>query len=84
MVGSARRYDGPMGKSDRAAVFGTVGLWTGLGFPLPHFAAWLMPLMAGLVGITVLNRVLAGARDARSSAARGLELQPRETGGTRP
>jgi CDP-diacylglycerol--glycerol-3-phosphate 3-phosphatidyltransferase len=83
MVGSARRYDGPMGKSDRAAVFGALGLWTGLGFPLPLSAAWLMPAVAGLIGITVLNRVLAGTRDARSSAARGLELQPHETGGTR-
>ena len=30
MVGASRRYDGPMGKSDRAFVFGALGLWVGL------------------------------------------------------
>ena len=31
MVGAARRFDGPMGKSDRALVFGALGLYVGLG-----------------------------------------------------
>ena len=30
-IGASRRYDGPMGKSDRAFVFGALGLWVGLG-----------------------------------------------------
>lgn len=30
-VGGSRRYDGPMGKSDRAFVFGALALWVGLG-----------------------------------------------------
>src|SRR5436190_2034518 len=30
-VGASRRYDGPMGKSDRALVFGALGLWIGVG-----------------------------------------------------
>ena len=34
-VGASRRYDGPMGKSDRALVFGALGLWVGLRRPLP-------------------------------------------------
>jgi CDP-diacylglycerol---glycerol-3-phosphate 3-phosphatidyltransferase len=71
MVGGARRYDGPMGKSDRAAVFGVVGLWIGLGLPLPVFAAWVMPVVAALIGVTVVNRVLAGASEARLSDVRG-------------
>ena len=32
MIGASRRYDGPMGKSDRAFVFGTLALWCGLGW----------------------------------------------------
>src|SRR2546427_1444362 len=28
-IGATRRYDGPMGKSDRAVVFGALGLWVG-------------------------------------------------------
>ena len=39
-VGASRRYDGPMGKSDRAFVFGALGLWIGLGGALPAWAAW--------------------------------------------
>ncbi len=35
MVGASRRYDGPMGKSDRAFVFGALGLWVGLAGALP-------------------------------------------------
>ena len=38
MVGATRRYDGPMGKSDRALVFGALGLCVGLGGALPDVA----------------------------------------------
>src|SRR5438132_7226704 len=37
-LGASRRYDGPMGKSDRAVVFGALGLWIGCLAPIP---AWL-------------------------------------------
>lgn len=56
-VGASRRYDGPMGKSDRAFVFGALGLYVALGWPLPPAAAWLMPLLALAVGWTVVRRV---------------------------
>ncbi|WP_295551886.1 CDP-alcohol phosphatidyltransferase family protein [uncultured Pseudacidovorax sp.] len=58
-VGASRRYDGPMGKSDRAFVFGALGLYVALGWPLPAAAAWLMPLLALAVGWTVMRRVRA-------------------------
>lgn len=57
MVGASRRYDGPMGKSDRAFVFGVLGAWISLGWPLPSWSAGLMPLLAGLVAWTIVNRV---------------------------
>ena len=56
-VGASRRYDGPAGKSDRALVFGLLGLWTALGGTLPGWAAWLMPALAAAVAWTVVNRV---------------------------
>lgn len=56
-VGASRRYDGPLGKSDRAFVFGALGLYVALGAPLPAFAAWLMPLLAALVCWTIANRI---------------------------
>ncbi len=56
-VGASRRYDGPMGKSDRAFVFGALGLYVALGWPLPPAAAWLMPLLALAVCWTMVRRV---------------------------
>ena len=62
-VGASRRYDGPMGKSDRAFVFGALGLWAGLGYVLPEWLAWVMPLLALLIGVTIVNRVRRGLRE---------------------
>lgn len=56
-VGASRRYDGPLGKSDRAFVFGALGLYVAVGGPLPQAAALLMPLLAVLVAWTVVNRI---------------------------
>jgi CDP-diacylglycerol--glycerol-3-phosphate 3-phosphatidyltransferase len=50
-VGASRRYDGPMGKSDRAFVFGLLALLLGSGFDL-HFWADVAILSA----MTVINR----------------------------
>lgn len=65
MVGATRRYDGPLGKSDRAFVFGALALWIGLGGTLPVWLQWLMPLLAVLLCWTIVNRVRAGLREAR-------------------
>ncbi|NMG31694.1 CDP-alcohol phosphatidyltransferase family protein [Aromatoleum evansii] len=62
-VGAARRYDGPMGKSDRAAVFGALGLWLGIAGTLPHWAFWLMPLVAFATALNIVNRVRGGLRE---------------------
>lgn len=60
MVGASRRQDGPMGKSDRAFAFGALALWAGLASPLPEWAAFVMPLLAALLAITVVVRVRRG------------------------
>ena len=60
MVGAPRRYDGPMGKSDRAFVFGALGLYVGLDAPLPTAAFWLMPAVALLTAWNIVNRVRRG------------------------
>jgi CDP-diacylglycerol--glycerol-3-phosphate 3-phosphatidyltransferase len=69
-LGASRRYDGPMGKSDRAFVFGALGLSIGLGV-VP--GEWLTFVLAGiglLVCLTIVNRVRRGIAeiDSRSSA----------------
>lgn len=63
-VGASRRYDGPMGKSDRAFVFGALALWAGLGLALPEWLAWIMPLLALLLCLTIVNRVRRGLQEA--------------------
>jgi len=55
-VGASRRYDGPMGKSDRAVVVGAVALWAA-AVPLPAAFSMLMPLLALLTAWTVVNRM---------------------------
>jgi CDP-diacylglycerol--glycerol-3-phosphate 3-phosphatidyltransferase len=66
MVGASRQYQGPMGKSDRAFVFGALGLWLGLTGALPGWIYWLMPLLTLLIIINIINRVRAGLEEVRS------------------
>lgn len=64
MVGASRRYDGPMGKSDRALVFGALGLWAGLDPALPDAAAWILPAVAAAIALNIVNRVRRGVAEA--------------------
>lgn len=60
MIGAERRYDGPMGKSDRAFVFGALGLWVGLAPSLADWAFWIMPVIAAAIVVNIINRVRGG------------------------
>jgi CDP-diacylglycerol--glycerol-3-phosphate 3-phosphatidyltransferase len=64
MMGAPRGYQGPMGKSDRAFVFGALGLWLGLAGALPAAIAWAMPVLCWLLFLTIFNRVHAGLASA--------------------
>lgn len=69
MAGAGRRYDGPMGKSDRALVFGALGLWAGLAGALPAPVAYLFPvIMTALLALTVINRVRKGLLENEHAA----------------
>jgi CDP-diacylglycerol--glycerol-3-phosphate 3-phosphatidyltransferase len=59
-IGSGRRYDGPMGKSDRAAVFGTAGLLIGIGVPMGEVLDWVWLAVIALLALTIANRVRRG------------------------
>jgi CDP-diacylglycerol--glycerol-3-phosphate 3-phosphatidyltransferase len=61
-AGTARRYDGPMGKSDRAVVFGALGFWIAIAGGLPGWLTWLIPVLVVLLGLTTINRVYHGLR----------------------
>ena len=64
-LGATRRYDGPMGKSDRAFVLGAIALWIGIAGLLPAWAAWLVPALCALVAWTIVRRIRNGLREAR-------------------
>lgn len=64
MVGAPRGYEGPMGKSDRALVFGVLGLWLGLAGSLPDWVFWLMPATAALIVLNIVNRIRGGLQQA--------------------
>ncbi|MEW5962763.1 MAG: CDP-alcohol phosphatidyltransferase family protein [Pseudomonadota bacterium] len=65
MVGASRRYAGPLGKSDRALLFGALGLWVGLaGGSLPGWTMPIMTLAAVLLLVTIVNRVRRGVAEA--------------------
>lgn len=59
-LGGERRYDGPMGKSDRAFVFGALGLLIGLGVPMTQVFDWLWGAVIALLAVTIVNRVRRG------------------------
>ena len=55
-IGASRRYDGPMGKSDRAFVFGALALALGLGVTRGDWIAYLLWAVSALLVITIVNR----------------------------
>ncbi len=55
-IGAVRRYDGPMGKSDRAFVFGLIALLLGCGLSPGPWLTALLGLVLSLLLLTILNR----------------------------
>lgn len=66
-IGAQRRYDGPMGKSDRAAVFGLLCFLIGLGVPQQPWLVWVLYVVLALSCLTILNR-------ARRALASGVDV----------
>ncbi|MFC0180940.1 CDP-alcohol phosphatidyltransferase family protein [Thorsellia kenyensis] len=52
-----RRYDGPMGKSDRALVFGVLAIWIAFVPALPAFMAFAPWVIATLILINCYSRI---------------------------
>ena len=68
-IGAERRYDGPMGKSDRATVFGLLCLLIGLGVPQQPWLAWVLFLVLALSCLTILNRARRALAQSDDAAA---------------
>ena len=55
-IGASRRYDGPMGKSDRALWFGAIALLLGLGISPSPWLVYVLAAMLALSAVTIANR----------------------------
>ena len=68
MVGASRRYDGPMGKSDRALVLGVLATGIALGWLAAGWINGLLLVVAALLLYTLVNRVRQGLKEALNNA----------------
>lgn len=64
-IGASRRYDGPMGKSDRAFVFGTLALLLALKLPIVALVRPVEILVAILLVWTIVNRAKGALQEVR-------------------
>jgi len=65
-IAHKRHYEGPMGKSDRALVFGLIGLLLGIGIE-PN--QWLTILLSGVIVLqiwTIINRIQGMLQEVES------------------
>jgi CDP-diacylglycerol---glycerol-3-phosphate 3-phosphatidyltransferase len=63
-TGAGRRYDGPFGKSDRAAAIGALAILAAAGVPLTGWIGWVFAALAALTLFTTINRMLKATRGA--------------------
>ncbi len=64
-LGASRRYDGPMGKSDRAFVFGAVGLAVALGVAPGRWLDAVLGAVVVLLLLTMVNRSRKALEEVR-------------------
>lgn len=68
-IGAARRYEGPLGKSDRALLLGTLGLLLGVGVPVGLWLDGMLAVACLLLIATVRNRSLQALREVETGRA---------------
>jgi CDP-diacylglycerol--glycerol-3-phosphate 3-phosphatidyltransferase len=68
MIGASRRYDGPMGKSDRAFVLGVLATGIALGWLSASWINGTLLLVAALLLYTLINRLRQGLKEAQGNA----------------
>ncbi|MEK6349406.1 MAG: CDP-alcohol phosphatidyltransferase family protein [Burkholderia sp.] len=70
LAGASRRYDGPVGKSDRAFAIGAFALWIGLGWTIGAAGIAIWWLLIALAVFTMVRRVRAGVAEAQAAGMR--------------
>jgi CDP-diacylglycerol--glycerol-3-phosphate 3-phosphatidyltransferase len=64
-IGASRRYDGPLGKSDRAFLFGLIALLLAAGVPSGAWLDALLGVAIGLSVVTIIRRARRGLRETQ-------------------
>lgn len=67
-IGATRRYDGPMGKSDRAAAFGLLALLLGLGVDPGLWTQIALVVVCALMVWTIFKRAAGGLGEAEAQS----------------
>ena len=66
VMGKARSYEGPMGKSDRALVFGVIALLIGCGIAVAPYLSKIWIGIAAMLALTIYNRARSAFADHRT------------------
>ncbi|WP_458413340.1 CDP-alcohol phosphatidyltransferase family protein [Schinkia sp. CFF1] len=66
VVGASRRYDGPMGKSDRAFVFSLLAIFYGIGKLSFYWANLILVVIAILIFMNIIIRMKKALGEVRS------------------
>jgi CDP-diacylglycerol--glycerol-3-phosphate 3-phosphatidyltransferase len=69
-IGGSRRYEGPMGKSDRAFVFGCLAIIIGLGLPINGWINGIWGLVLILLLVTLTNRIRKALQETEKRSHR--------------
>jgi CDP-diacylglycerol--glycerol-3-phosphate 3-phosphatidyltransferase len=64
-IGATRRYDGPMGKSDRAFVFGLIALLLAAGIAPGTWSTLVLLIVLVLLAVTIGNRARRALAEVR-------------------
>ena len=69
MVGASRRYDGPMGKSDRAFVLGVLATGIAIGWISSFWINVVFGIVAVLLVYTLVNRIRNGLNEVQEKTS---------------
>ena len=64
LIRASRRYDGPMGKSDRALAFGAIAFLLAVGLPAGRWLDLVLVVLLVLLVLTIMNRVRRALAEA--------------------
>ena len=75
-LGGQRRYDGPLGKSDRAFLFGLIGFLLGCGVEPDWWLDWLLLAATALSAFTSVNRAHRALRSIATEKGESASDNP--------